>query len=350
VYPRWSTRRLLVMELVEGVPLHQAMAAVERESPEARKLAHALMEATWRQVFEHGFFHGDPHPGNLFVTPEGRLVYLDFGLVGSLTGAMQDTLVNAFTALVFRDAETLAMTVLRAGATTGRVDLKAFVDELDRKMARYHGASLDAMANTTTLMEVVELCTRFHISLPPEYAVLSRAVTLVESEIRTLLPGVDIVEEVKPYAQRLLARRFSPERVAHDAARFMAQAQGHFRDLPTQLNQALMDLQGGNIEITTVDPGAAQLREEIRSAVLRLSLAAAASTVTMGSLLFLAAWSPTPFGIPVFGLFGALSLVGGLALFGALGLHVFFARFLSLGYWRRLLLSVFRFLRWRRDP
>jgi ubiquinone biosynthesis protein len=263
---------------------------------------------------------------------------------------MQDTLVNAFTSMVFRDAETLALTVHRAGATKGRVDLKAFTDELDRNMTRYYGASLDSMANTATFMEVVELCTRFHISLPPEFAVLSRAITLVESEVRTLLPGVDIVEEVKPYAQRLLARRFSPERVAHDAARLMVHAQGHFRDLPTQLTQMLLDLQSGNIHVVTHDPDADKLREEIRSAVLRLSLAAAASTVTMGSLLFLAAWSPAPLGVPLFGLLGGLFLLAGLALFGALGLHVFFAHFLSLGYWRRLLVSVFRFLRWRREP
>jgi hypothetical protein len=128
----------------------------------------------------------------------------------------------------------------------------------------------------------------------------------------------------------------------------MVHAQGHFRDLPTQLNQVLMDLQSGNIQVVTVDPDAARLREEIRAAVLRLSLAAAASTVTLGSLLFLAAWSPAPFGIPLFGLVGGAFLVGGLTLFGALGIHVFFARYLSLGYWRRVVLSVLRFLRWRR--
>ncbi len=348
VFPQWSTRRMLVMELVNGVPLGQKMQEIEPGGPEARRLAHAIMEATYRQAFDYGFFHGDPHPGNLYVSDEGSLVYLDWGMTGTLTGAMQDTLVNAFTSMVFRDPETLAMTVFRAGASNGRVDLRAFVDELDRKMKQYYGASLDDLANPTTFMEIIELCTRFHISLPPEFAVLSRAITLVEGEIRALMPSIDIVEEVKPYAQRLMARRFSPERVAHDVARTLIQVQGHFRDLPTQVNQVMMDLQGGNITVVARDPDAARLREEIRSAVLRLSLAAAASTVTMGSLLFLAAWSPTPFGIPVFGLVGGVFLFAGMGLFGALGIHVFFARFLSLGYWQRLFLGVLRFFRWRR--
>jgi ubiquinone biosynthesis protein len=349
VFPQWSTRRMLVMELIDGVPLSQKMQELEPGGPEARRIAHAIMEATYRQAFDFGFFHGDPHPGNLYVTKDGKLVYLDWGMTGTLTSGMQDTLVNAFTSMVFRDPETLAMTVFRAGATQGRVDLRAFVEELDRKMKQYYGASLDDLANTTTFMEIIELCTRFHISLPAEFAVLSRAVTLVEGEIRALMPSIDIVEEVKPWAQRLMTRRFSPERVAHDVARAMIQMQGQFRDLPTQLNQVVMDLQGGNITIVARDPDAAKLRDEIRSAVLRLSLAAAASTVTMGSLLFLAAWSPTPLGIPLFGLFGGVSLFAGLGLFGALGIHVFFARFLAIGYWQRLLVSVLRFFRWRRD-
>ena len=348
VYPQYSTRRMLIMELVDGVSLHQRIQELEPGGAEARRLAHTIMDVTYRMVFDFGFFHGDPHPGNLIASKDGRLVYLDFGMVGTLTGAMQETIVAAFTSMVFRDAQTLAMTVYRAGATRGRVDIKAFVDELERKMQQYYGASLDDLASTTTFMEVVEMCTRFHISLPAEYAVLSRAITLVEGEIRALLPGIDIVEEVKPYAQRLMTRRFSPERVAHDAARLMIQVQGHFRDLPTQVNQMMMDLQGGQVEIVTRDPDAARLREEIRAAVLRLSLAAAASTVTMGSLLFLAAWSPTPFGIPVFGLFGGVFLLAGLSLFGALGIHVFFARFLALSYWQRLFLGVLRFLWWRR--
>lgn len=346
VHPRWSTRRMMVMEHVHAQPLNQAYNDPKLDRA---KVAHAIMEATFQQAFDHGFFHGDPHPGNVFVDADSRVIFLDFGVMGTLTGAMQDTLINAFTSMVFRDAETLAMAVYRAGATNGRVDLRAFTEELERKMIKYYGASLDDLAQTATFVEIVQLCTRFKISLPPEFAVLSRAIGLVESEVRTLLPGVDIVEEVKPYAQRLVTRRFSPDRVMHDAAKLMVQAQGHFRDLPTQMTQMMMDLEGGNVTIVTRDPDASALREEIRAGVLRLSLAALATTVTMGSLLFLAAWSPAPFGIPVFGLIGGMFLWLGIALFGALGVHVLFAHFLNLRAWRNRAVALMRFFSWRRD-
>lgn len=347
VHPRFSSRRMLVMELVEGKPLGVVMNTLNAAA--RSKVAHAIMEMTYQQVFDHGFFHGDPHPGNLFVDENHDLILLDFGLVGTLTGAMQDTLIHAFTSMVFRDPETLAMTVYRAGATQGRVELRAFIDELERLMTQYYGASLDDLANPATFMEVVGLCTRFGISLPPEFAVLSRAVTLVEGEVRTLLPGVDIVEEVKPYAQRLIASRFSPERMTQDLGRLVVQAQGHFRQLPTQLSQMMMDLEGGNVTIVTRDPDAGNLRKEIRQSVLRLSLAAMASTVTMGALLFLAAWSPRPFGIPIFGWMGLMLLGLGGSLFGALGIHVLFARFLDFSSWKRRALGLLRFFSWRRD-
>jgi ubiquinone biosynthesis protein len=350
VFPRWSTRRLLVMELVKGVPVSQKLIAEGgKATEESRALAHKLMDSTYRQVFDHGFFHGDPHPGNLFALDDGRLAILDFGLTATLTGQMQDTIITTFTSLVFQDAEALAMTVYRAGATKGKVDLRGFRDEIERLMAKYHGASLDELANPTTLIEVVQLSTKYRIDLPAEYAVLSRAIGLIEGQIRGLLPGVDIVEEVKPYATKLMTRRFSPERVAHDVARMAVQLQGHFKDLPTQANQLLMDLEGGRLTIVTRDPDAARLRDALNQGVLRISLAMLASTVSLGSLLFLAMWSPTPFGIPIFGMLGMLLTFVGAGLFGALGVHVLFAWMFDLEMWRRRILGVLRFFSWRRE-
>jgi len=346
VYERWSTRRMMVMELVHGEKLSNKVVA--KVTPESRKIAHQLMKATYKQVFDHGFFHGDPHPGNLFATTDGRLAILDFGMTGTLTGPMQDTILSAFTSMVFRDAEALAMTIYRAGGTQGRVDLRSLRDEIERLMTKYYGSSLDDLANPTTLIEVVQLATRFKIDLPPEFAVLARAVGLVEGQLRGLLPGVDIVEEVRPYAQQLMTRRFSPDRVAHDVAKLAVQFQGHFKDLPTQLNQILGDVEHGRITIVTRDPEAAQLRAEIRMGVLRLSLAILAATVTFGSLFFLAAWSPNPWGIPVFGIAGLFLSIFGMSLFAALGLHVLFARFFDFGMWRRRISAVFRFFSWRR--
>ncbi len=348
VLHRLSTRRLMMMEKVEGIPLKEHLARVEAEGGVDRKLAHALMDATYKQVFEHGYFHGDPHPGNLFVTDDGRLAFLDFGVTGMLTGAMQDTIVSAFTSLVFRDAETLAMTVYRAGATNDRVDLRAYREDCERLMVKYHGASLDDLANPTTLIEVVQLGAKYDINLPAEFAILARAVALIEGSIRRLLPGVDIVTEVAPYAQRLMRQRFAPERVAADAAKMILQLQTQFKDMPTHMEQVLTDLEGGRIRLITEDPDAAKLRNELAQGVLRLSLAVLAGTTTLGGFLFLALWSTNPLGMLLTGFMGVVLWISGTGIFLALGLHVFFAELLSLSWWRKRLWGLLRFLSFRR--
>jgi len=348
VHHRWCTRRLLTMEMVSGKPLKEHLQKIESGGKLDRTIAHRLMDATYRQVFEHGYFHGDPHPGNLYVCDDGRLAWLDFGVTGMLTGAMQDTILSAFTSLVFRDAETFSMTVYRAGATKGRIDLRAYREDCERLMVKYHGASLEDITNPTTLIEMIQLAAKYEINLPSEYAVLARAVSLVEGAIRVMLPGVDIVSEVAPYAQRLVRSRFSPERVAGDAAKLILQAQTQLRDMPTHLTQVITDLEAGEIRFITIDPDAAKLRQEIANGVLRLSLAVLAGTTTLGAFLFLATWAPIVFGIPVFGVVGLGFLFFGMFLFAALGLHVFFAELLRPSWWQARIWAVLRFFRIRR--
>jgi ubiquinone biosynthesis protein len=348
MYSRWSTRRMLVMDFIDAKPLSTRLN-IDKVTEKSRSLAHKLMQMSYEQVFVHGFFHGDPHPGNILVTEDDKLALLDFGLTGTLTGSMQDTLISAFTSLVFRDAETLAMTTYRAGATAQRVDIREFTAEIERLMTKYHGASLDEVTeNPANMMELIQVSAKYQITLPPEFAVLSRCFGLLEGTVRGLLPGIDIVEEVKPYAQKLVTSRLSPDRVAVDVARAIVQLQGHLRDLPTHVTQVLMDLERGDISFEMRNPDTQAMLSEIRIAVLRLSLALFAATITLGAFIFLGAWSPSPLYVPVFGLVGLLMAIGGASLFGALGIHVLFARYLSITFWRKQIVQLLRFFSWRK--
>lgn len=348
-HPRWCTQHLLVMDLIDGQPLKNHLG-VEEPTAESRALAHHLMECAYDQIFVHGFFHGDPHPGNILVTPDGKIALIDFGLTGTLTGQMQDTIIAAFTSMVFRDPETLAMTIYRAGATSDRVDLRAFQKDIERLMDKYYGMSLEELSeDPSTLMEVIQVAATYHIDLPPEFAVLSRTFGLVEGILRGLLPNTDIIEEVRPYAQRLVASRLSPERVALDVARGFVQFQGNFRELPTQFNQLMLDIESGNISVKVTNRQLVAVEEALRMGGLRIALALFASTITLGSMLFLATYPPTPFGIPLLSLAGLVLALFGAILFGFLGIHVFFARFVTIRFWRDSIGRIFRFLGLRRE-
>ncbi|RME29364.1 MAG: AarF/ABC1/UbiB kinase family protein [Deltaproteobacteria bacterium] len=339
IFEEWSTRRLLVMELIEGRRI------VEFEgTADAEPIMDKVIAATYAQVFDHGFFHGDPHPGNLLVTPEGRIAYLDFGITGQLTGEMQDTLVQLFLALVFQDAESLALGLYRAGATEGRVDLKGFRGEIARLMAKYHGASLGQLSEAASLVEFVQVAARYRIRLVPEYAVLARATSLLDGLARRMLPDVDIVERVKPYAQRLLGSRLSPERLTGDTIRLLQHAQVAARDVPLQLNQLMLDLERGNMTLTIRDAEGDKIREDLRHVGTRVAIAAVAGALVVADAIMLAAWGPAPFGVPIVALavFGT-TLMASLAMW-ALVIHVVAADQLNPRRLRRAMLAVLRFL------
>lgn len=339
VYREWGTRRVLVMELMDGLRLNRIEAGSEQGKAAMRR----LIESWYLQLFEHGFFHGDPHPGNLLVLPDGDLCFLDFGLTGHLTGEMQDVMTEVFTGLVFRNAETVALAIYRAGATKDRVDLKAFKAEIQRLMSKYEGASLSRLSENSSLAEFIQVASQFHIQLPREFAVIARATSIVDGIAKRLLPDVDISAEVRPLATRLVQSRLGPERLSADALRLLQQAQATFRDLPTQTNQLLSDLEHGRISITTKDPGAEELRVEIRHAAIRISLAICALALGLSGAILIASWSPQPWGIPLLPIAGAMVSSVGLAMFAGLVAHWLFATRFHPREWSRRLLAVARF-------
>lgn len=339
IHQELCTRRLMVMERIHGRKLN----AIPGGSAEGKAAMRRLIESWYLQLFEHGFFHGDPHPGNLMVKDDGTLVFLDFGLTGMLTGEMQDLMTSVFTGLVFKDAESIALTIYRAGATKERVDLKAFRAEVQRLMQKYEGASLAQLSTESSLTEFIEVAGRYRIQLPREFAVVARATSIIDGIAKRLLPDADIVAEVRPLAQRLVSTRFGPERLGQDAFRLIQHAQAAFRDVPTQANQLLLDLERGRIAITAKDPEAEELRMEIRHAAIRLSLALCALALAVSGSVLIAPWAPDPFGVPLLAI-GGFGVCGVSALmFLGLAVHWLFATRFHPRDWRRRLLAVVRF-------
>lgn len=339
IHREHCTRRVMVMERMVGARLNDLPSGSEAGRAAMRK----LIESWYLQLFEHGFFHGDPHPGNLMVLEDGSLCFLDFGLTGTLTGEMQDLLVTVFVGLVFKDAESVTLAIHRAGATKDRVDLKAFRAEIQRLMDKYEGATLSQLGQKSSLTEFIDVAGRYRIQLPREFAVLARATSIVDGIARRLLPDVDIVGEVRPYAQRLLTRRFGPDRLGADVFRLVQQAQSAFKDLPTQTSQLLVDLERGRVAITVRDPESEQLRIEIRHAAIRISLAVCALALGVSGAILIAPWSPEPWGIPLLAVIGAGVSVLGLGMFVGLVTHWLFATRFHPREWRRRLVAVLRF-------
>lgn len=335
-FPRLSTRRVLVMELCHGQPASVLTAA----DPRASAFARSLLDCTLKQTFENGLFHGDPHPGNVFILDDGRLAYLDFGLLGTLTADMQQSLTAIFTALVFRDAEGLALAVYRAGGTDGRVDLRTFKSEVDRLLDKYNGASISTFADRSNLLEILEVASRHRIILPREFAILGRTAALTYGLVQKLIPDVDVMEEVKPLAQKLLTKQLDPSRVASDTARLLLHAQSSLTHLPLQVNQLLGDLEAGRLQLVTRNPDSEASREQIHREGYRITLSiCAAAMLVAGAIMFSAPGDGD--GVPgIVAVLGMGTMIGSGFIWASLVAHTHLAeRFTP----RQLLRTVVRF-------
>ena len=272
------------------------------------------------------------------------MAYLDFGVTGTLTGEMQDTLMSLFMALVYRDAESVAMTLYRAGATDDRVDLKGFSREVERLITKYHGASLSELSDRGTLMDFVEVASKYRIRLVTEFAVLARAMSLLDGVARKFIPDVDVVAKVTPYAQRLVGQRLGPERLGRDALRLMQQMQAAVRDVPLQLNQMMMDLSTGNIDVGVVDRESAAMRNEVRWVGIRLSMAMIAGAMGVGGAVLLQPFTGTEVrGVAVLPMTGTTFIVVSIVVSVSLVMHTLFAARIHPREWLRRWMAVIRF-------
>lgn len=336
-----SSSRVLVMDRVNG----RAISQLRPGEPGVDAAMDALVEATLTQVFEHGFFHGDPHPGNLLLQDGGQLAYLDFGLCGTLTTEMRDTIVTLFVALVFRDADTVAHAAYRVGAVEGRIDLREFRGEIARLMDKYHGASLEDLSQSSTLLEFIEVASRYRIRLPPEYAVLARTASLVDGILRQLIPEADIIARVEPHARRLMARQLSPEKLSADALKLLVQVQAGLKGVPAQIDQVLTDLERGRLELVTRDPDAQRLRRVIAGAGIQVALGVCAAGALIAGAVLVRDLGPTLAGVPLTGWLGLLFGGGAVLTWWALSAHALITSQLEPGDMRRGLLGVVRFFR-----
>ncbi len=339
VYRGQSGRRVLTLELLEGRPFH----CIQPEDPEAHALAHKLIEASYTQVFDTGLFHGDPHPGNLMVLPDGRIGYLDFGLVGTISAEMQQVVSSIFMSMVFRDADGLLMAFTRAGASRGRLDLKALKSEIEQEMAKIHGASLTEMTQSANLMNYIEIITRHGLVMPKEYAVLARTTNLVFGISRKLLPDQDIIAEVRPLAERLVTKQLAPDQMAAEAAKMLLAARSGAAQLPLQATQLLADLEAGRVQLNTRNPDQDALLTEIRQAGLRIAMAMCVLALSTAGAIMLSAAEIRLLGLKIVPMLGILTILASSVLWAMLVAHTQLAGLFSVEATKRGLGGLLRF-------
>ena len=279
-----SCKCVLTMEFFPGKPVRK----IESGSDEASRAVEEIVHSACKQVFIDGFFHGDPHSGNILINDEGTLCMIDLGLVGTLTPDQREDIVTLIIAAITNDSGTIARILLKMGTPTQRVNIAELRAEIERIRGQYLVVgNIGEVDSGAFAEEFADAAAKFRIKLAPEYALLIKAAATVEGIIRGLDPDVDLVGIARPYAEQILAARYSPSAMLQGA---MGEAMGigaMVKNLPTQVDQILHDAQSGNMQVRAVTPELDELPSLIHAHASRVGLTAFATSMTLVAAVML---------------------------------------------------------------
>ncbi|HOJ51972.1 MAG TPA: AarF/UbiB family protein [Syntrophales bacterium] len=310
IFRQLSTERLLTMEYVEGIKISE-VEALKRGGYNRKLIADRGAEIILAQVFTHGFFHADPHPGNILVLKDHVICFLDFGMMGFLTEADKDVFMDALIAYTHRDSSTITQALLKM------VDYEEGLDErrLERDLLSFMNIHLykplKLMRMADILRDVLNITYRHRLRLRPNYFFVLKALSQLESIGLDLDPDFDLFSRIQPYVEKLAQGKLRGR-----IGREITDAFFLLKSLPADLKEVIGLLNKGKLHFTIAQKGLEQTVQELNRATNRLVMALILGAIIISSSIILA--------------------VSGQSLLGSLGFAI--AAMIGLG----LLISIFR--------
>ena len=309
----FATRRMLVMERINGRRVDQAPLTPEQ----GKALAHAGATSLLHQILIAGFFHADPHSGNVLVTTDGRLCLLDWGLAGHLTRRMRYTLADIFMAVAAHDAEQIVQVGMSLAGPRAKPDFRTMEKEVTIVLRENLNFATGDEQIGRLIIRLIEIFGRNGIHVSQDYALMAKAVLSIEEVGRTLDPGFDLRQFARPVLRELHHERWSPGALLAKTRMFFASAVGRLGDVPAELDRLLRRLEQDDLTVNFQHRGLEGLNEALRTASNRIALGLIIGALIIGSSQIITA------GIGEHKLFGYPPLgIAGYLLSALLGLWV----------------------------
>jgi ubiquinone biosynthesis protein len=284
VYLDLSTPRVLTEEFIEGTRFRD-VRPLSLTPSERRRVATMGADAIFKMAFEDGFFHGDPHPSNLLLTPSGDLALLDFGMVGYMSQGDIEALSRLFIAVIQRDASAALRGLERLGvgyATEVRGDL---VRDLREFLNKYSGLSVGEVTLGQALSELIALARRYRLRMPPVFPLLTKALVTAEGLARSIDPTINVYEVARPYAQRLLSQRFRPRSVVDVVEERAVEYARYAEEMPDQVSLIMTEFADGEIEVQLEHGGLDDLFSSVDVLANRVVFAIVTGAMFVGSAM-----------------------------------------------------------------
>ncbi len=304
VYWELTTDRILTMEWIDGIKISET-AALEAAGLDKKAVAVNGARLILKQIFDHGFFHADPHPGNIFVLPDNVIAPLDFGMIGSLDQEQMEAVGALLTAFVKKDVEKIISVLVDLGIMENMLDIRNLKMDLADFLDRYYQVPLHQLNMRKILNEMITIMRNYHIHLPGELTLMGKALVTEESIGRALDPEFDMITLAKPYVEKMMIRKLDPRKHLRDFVGTLDEFVGLFKTIPSDIRKITAKVKKGELKIQFEHRGLENLIAGLNQTGNRLSFSLIIAALIIGSSLIV----PSDKGPQIFNLsaFGILS-------------------------------------------
>lgn len=310
----FTSERMNVQDFVDGIPVAD-LAALDAAGVDRQMVARTGAQAVLKMMLEDGFFHADPHAGNIFVLPDGRIAVIDFGMVGRLSPMRRGEVVELLYGLVEHDPRRVTE-VLLDWTSQSDADEAQLADDIDAFVDRYHGVPLGQLDLAGMLLDVATLLRTHRLALPADLALLIKVCLTLEGLGRSLDPGFDMAREARPFLRRAMVRRLGPGTLLRRGTRALLDSADLLASLPTELRRLSRSWGGSGPRMRLQLDYLPEFARQVSHSANRLAGSLVIAALIVGSSITMTVdGGPLLLGLPLLGLIGFLgATVAGLWL------------------------------------
>ncbi|HZV80997.1 MAG TPA: AarF/ABC1/UbiB kinase family protein, partial [Geobacteraceae bacterium] len=302
----WSvtSKAMLTMEYIDGIKVSD-LDALNRAGMDLKLIAKRGADAFVRMVLEHGFFHGDPHPGNILILPDNVICMLDFGMTGRIDPFLKGYLTDILLAILKRDVEEVISLLIYSGDITDSINIRSLRRDLSEFIDKYYELSLQELEVGQLLFDFTEIITNYRIKFHPDLLLLAKAFVTIEGMGRMLDPQFDMTLHLRPLMEREIRERLSPK----SALKYLQGNLGSYvnllRTLPKELKEILNRINRDKFKIDLEHRGLDRFIRELDKSINRLSSSMIIAALIIGSSIVMQIGKgPLLMGFPIFAFMG----------------------------------------------
>jgi len=284
VFWNYSSRRVLTLEYLEGTKVSDTVG-LKKKGYNPQIIAANLVDALYHQVYEYGFFHADPHPGNLAIVDGEGIIFYDFGQVGVMDKATRDKAMDLLVGMMRYDVNAVTRALLDIGIGSQSINKTEFRRDISRLQQNYYGLPLSQINIGEALAELIELSFKYQVRIPAELSLLVKMLMTVENMVSQLDPQLSIVDIAEPYGKRVLRERFSIDHLKASVSKMLVDYTDLARTLPRDIDNVLRMLEAGEIRVKMEHHNLYRLANKLDILSNRLALAIILASIIIGTSL-----------------------------------------------------------------